>query len=288
MESVLRDKTTLGDQTALDEKMQNLHTLFRSLGRVAVAYSGGVDSTFLLKAAYDALGRDNVLAITAVSASMPAYERAGAEDLARQIGAPLLWIESHEVEDERYLANPANRCYFCKTDVYGELIPAARQAGFDYVADGTNADDVDDFRPGRRAARENGVRSPLQELGFTKAEIRQAAQELGLPNWDAPSAPCLSSRIPYGTRITPAILDQVGRAELALRAGSARCACATTTRLRASKCRLRTSTGCWPSARRLSRRCARPAYQYISLDLTGLRSGSLNEVILVHGREQAA
>lgn len=276
-------------ESVLHDKMERLHSLFRSLGRVAVAYSGGVDSTFLLKAAYDALGSDNVLAITAVSASMPAYERAGAEELARQIGAPLLWIESHEDEDERYLANPANRCYFCKTNVYSELIPAAQQAGFDYLADGTNADDVDDFRPGRTAAREHGVRSPLQELGFTKAEIRQAAQERGLPNWDAPSAPCLSSRIPYGTRITPEILDQVGRAELALRTRGFR-----EVRVRHHDKVARIEVPPAEFDRLLAQRqeiiaeLRAAGYQYVSLDLTGLRSGSLNEVILVHGREQAA
>lgn len=276
-------------EAVLSEKMQNLHDLFRSLGRVAVAYSGGVDSAFLLKAAHDALGSENVLALTAVSASMPAYVRAAAEELARQIGAPLMWIESHEDQDERYLANPANRCYFCKTNVYDELIPAAEQAGFSYLADGTNADDADDYRPGRRAAREHGVRSPLQELGFTKAEIRQASHELGLANWDAPAAPCLSSRIPYGTRITPEILDQIARAELALRTRGFR-----EVRVRHHDKVARIEVPPADFDRLLDQRTEIVAalreagYQYISLDLTGLRSGSLNEVLLVHGRGQAA
>ncbi|OQA46551.1 MAG: hypothetical protein BWY52_00703 [Chloroflexi bacterium ADurb.Bin325] len=276
-------------EAVLSEKMQNLHALFRSLGRVAVAYSGGVDSAFLLKAAHDALGSENVLALTAVSASMPAYVRAAAEELARQIGAPLMWIESHEDQDERYLANPANRCYFCKTNVYDELIPAAEQAGFSYLADGTNADDADDYRPGRRAAREHGVRSPLQELGFTKAEIRQASHELGLANWDAPAAPCLSSRIPYGTRITPEILDQIARAELALRTRGFR-----EVRVRHHDKVARIEVPPADFDRLLDQRTEIVAalreagYQYISLDLTGLRSGSLNEVLLVHGRGQAA
>ncbi len=138
---------------------------------------------------------------------MPHYERGAAGDLAREIGARVLWIQSHEDEDERYLENPPNRCYFCKTDVYDELIQVAAREGFSVLVDGTNADDVGDWRPGRQAAREHGVRSPLQEVGFTKDDIRATARELGLPNWDMPSSPCLSSRVPYGTRITPETLD---------------------------------------------------------------------------------
>lgn len=264
----------------MNEKLDRLRALMRGFGRAAVAYSGGVDSTLVLKVAYDELG-ENALALTAVSASMPHYEQGAADQVARQIGARVLWIQTHEDQDDRYLENPPNRCYFCKTDVYEELIQAAAAEGFSVLVDGTNADDAGDWRPGRQAAREHGVRSPLQEAGFTKDEIRAAARELGLANWDLPSAPCLSSRVPYGTRITPETLDQIGKGEWALRERGFR-----EVRVRHHGDVARIEVPPAEFERLLSMReeivaeLKQAGYTFVALDLTGLKSGSLNQVIL--------
>jgi pyridinium-3,5-biscarboxylic acid mononucleotide sulfurtransferase len=200
----------------IQEKQKNLTEIIRSMGSVAVAYSGGVDSTYLLKAAYDCLG-EGAIALTAVSPSLPAQELAEAQQIASQIGARHVLIDSHETEDPRYLANTSARCYFCKTDVYSELVDYVRQNGFAFLVDGSNLDDMDDHRPGRQAAREHGVRSPLLEAGLSKEEVRLLARQAGLSNWDKPAAACLSSRIPYGTMVTIETLSQVEQAERILR-----------------------------------------------------------------------
>lgn len=271
----------------MKEKLERLRDLLAELERVAVAYSGGIDSTLVLKIAHDVLG-ENVLALTAISASMPHYERDAAEEIARDVGVRLRWVQTHEVSDDRYLANPPNRCYFCKTDVYDELIEVAAQEGFSVLLDGTNADDVGDFRPGRKAAREHGVRSPLQELGFTKDDIRLAARELGLRNWDLPSAPCLSSRVPYGTRITPEMLDQIGRGEWALRERGFR-----EVRVRHHGNVARLEVPIADFERLLAMReeivteLKNAGYTFVALDLSGLKSGSLNQGI-ARGRGEAS
>ncbi len=258
------------------DKYERLQTYIRSLGSAAVAYSGGVDSTLLLKVAFDCLG-DSAVGLIAVSPSLPPYELAEAEEIARHIGVRLERIATHEAEDPRYLANPANRCYFCKTHVYQELIDYAQANGFAALLDGTNADDVGDYRPGRQAAREHRVRSPLQELGFHKEEVRQLAKQLGLPNWDKPAAACLSSRVPYGTTITPSILAQIGRAELALRRLGFR---QVRVRHHGQVARLELEPRDFPVA--LEKRADIVAalrgagYTFVTLDLAGFRSGSLN------------
>ena len=186
------------------------------MGRVAVCFSGGVDSSLLLAVAVDVLG-DDALALTAVSPSLAEEEGSAAKRLAKYLGARHVLIETQELDDPRYASNPVNRCYFCKTEMYGKAVERAAELGFSYVVDGFNADDRADHRPGRKAAGEKGIRSPLDELGFTKSDIRAAARRLNLPVWDKPALACLSSRFPYGTEITRDRLTRVARCERILR-----------------------------------------------------------------------
>jgi uncharacterized protein len=184
---------------------------------VVIGYSGGVDSVFLATVAVEVLGRANVLAVTGKSDSIASWMEDTARQVAEGFGIPWLEVETREMEDPRYAANPSNRCYFCKSELWTRLAGVARERGLRTVLDGSNADDVGDHRPGAVAAGENAVRSPLLEAGLTKAEIRAWSRELGLPTWDQPAAPCLASRLPYGIAVTPERLKQVERAELALR-----------------------------------------------------------------------
>jgi uncharacterized protein len=186
------------------------------MGRVVVAFSGGVDSTFLLAAAVECLG-ENALAVTGVSPSLAAGEREEAEVLAKRLGARHRWIETGEMEQAGYVANASDRCYFCKADLFKRLQAVARAEGYAWVVEGANLDDLGDLRPGRQAAREHGVRSPLLEVGLDKAAIRALSRALGLPTWEKPAMACLASRIPHGTPVTIERLSQVERAEAALR-----------------------------------------------------------------------
>lgn len=263
----------------LNEKLKKLETTFQDMGSLVVAYSGGVDSTLVLRLAYEYLG-DRAVAVTAVSASLPAHEREEAEALARGMGVRHVLIDSHETEDPRYLANAPNRCYFCKSEVYDQLVDFARREGYTHIADGTNADDVGDHRPGRQAAVERGVRSPLQEAGLTKDEVRIVARQYELPNWDKPAAACLSSRIPYGSMITLQSLSQVEQAEFALhRMGFSQL------RVRHHDQVARIEVEPADFEKVLAQRDAitsalkQAGYTYVTLDLTGFRSGSMNEVI---------
>ncbi len=201
---------------SLDTRITGLRNLLASLDRVVVCFSGGVDSGYLLAEAVRALG-DRACALTAVSPSLAPEERADAANIARQLGARHVLVETSELDDARYTANPVNRCYFCKTEVYARAVAEARRLDLPHVLDGFNRDDRGDHRPGRQAAREQGVRSPLDELGFTKADIREAARRLDLPLWDKPALACLSSRFPYGVTITPQRLSRVAACERALR-----------------------------------------------------------------------
>jgi uncharacterized protein len=186
--------------------------------RVAIGYSGGVDSAYLAVLARRTLGADSTLAIIGRSPSYPAEQWAAARGVADQFDVRVLELDTQELDDPRYAANPSNRCYFCKTELWGKLVPVAHDRGFETVVDGTNADDLTDYRPGAQAAREHGIGSPLAELGFTKSDIRVRSRALGLPTWQQPSSPCLSSRMPYGTSVTAERLQQIERAERALRA----------------------------------------------------------------------
>lgn len=199
------------------EKEKSLVAWMRQRGRVAIGFSGGVDSSYLAVVAVEAVGARNTLAIIGRSASLAGREEDHASTVATAIGIPILETDTGELADPRYAANPTNRCYFCKTVLWETLLPLARERGFETLVDGTNADDLSDYRPGAKAAKEHGIRSPLAEIGMSKAEIRERTRERGWDWWDRPASPCLSSRLPYGIGVTPERLRQVERAEAGLR-----------------------------------------------------------------------
>jgi pyridinium-3,5-biscarboxylic acid mononucleotide sulfurtransferase len=262
-------------------KLTALKNLFAEMERALIAYSGGVDSTLVAKVAYDVLGNKS-LAVTAVSPSLLPEELDAANLQAREIGIPHELVNTYEIDNPDYTANPVDRCYFCKSELHDTLKPLAIDRGFPYVIDGINADDLGDYRPGIQAAKERGARSPLAELGINKAEVRELARQLGLKVWDKPAQPCLSSRFPYGEEITIAKLQRVGRAEIYLR------------RLGYQDLRVRsigdTAKIELPSDRikefiinvnldRLVVAFQELGFLYVTLDLEGFKSGKLNRVL---------
>jgi uncharacterized protein len=269
-----------GIDASTRHKEEALAAWLRERRSVLVGYSGGVDSTYLAVVAREVLGRDNVLAVLGRSASVPAAQSKSAIAVAEQHDVPLRIIGTGEVEDARYAANPVNRCYFCKSVLWTELVPLARERGIAVVVDGTNADDVSEYRPGAKAAREQGVESPLAEVGLTKAEIRALSHHRNLATWSQPSAPCLASRIPYGTPVTIERLGEVERAEAALRAlgidGDLR------VRHHGDLARVELESAIidtWlepTNAARLSAAVRAAGFERVALDLRGFRSGSLN------------
>lgn len=206
----------MAEETAV-VKERALADWFRQRARVAIGFSGGVDSAYLAAVAVEAIGAVNCLALIGRSPSLSGSEEDHAASVARSLGIPIREIETAELSDPRYAANPTNRCYFCKNTLWRTLVPEARAAGFETVVDGTNADDLSDYRPGGRAAVEQGIASPLAVLGLTKAEIRELTRSRGWPWWDRPASPCLASRLPYGIAVTPERLRRVEAAESALR-----------------------------------------------------------------------
>jgi uncharacterized protein len=196
----------------VDIKLEQLRSLLKELGGVVIGYSGGCDSTLLAAVAKDILG-DRAVCVLASSEIHPRSEVEEAVETADRLGIPMTRIDTDELRNEAFAANTPDHCYFCKKELFGRLIEIGRAQGIPWIADGSNLDDLDDYRPGSRAAREFGVRSPLREAGFTKEEIRELSRRLGLPTWDKPALACLASRIPYGTRIEPAMLRRLDEAE---------------------------------------------------------------------------
>ena len=275
------DVTLEPDRAAITRRKEGrLTEWLRSRATVLLGFSGGVDSAYLGCVAVEALGAARVLAVIGRSPSYPAVQWATAREVAAAVGLPILEIDTHEMADPRYAANPTNRCYFCKTELWDVLGRVARERGFSTIVDGSNADDRADWRPGARAAQEHEVLSPLAEVGLTKAEIRYLSRMRGLPTWSKPSSPCLSSRLPYGTPVTAPRLRQVELAEDALRAlgvlGDLR------VRHHGDLARVeldRSELGEWLEPARLSAlRAAVSAagFARVAVDLRGFRSGSLN------------
>ena len=273
-----------GTELRLARKEADLAAWLAARAPVAIGFSGGVDSTYLAVTARLTLGPDRVLAIIGRSPSYPAAQWAAAREVARSFDVPVMELDTAELDDPRYAANPSNRCYFCKSELWSKLVPVAHARGFATVADGTNADDLSDWRPGAQAAREHGVESPLADLGFSKQHIRDASRRLDLPTWQQPSSPCLSSRLPYGTAVTPARLKQIERGEEALRA----LGITGDLRVRYHEELARVELGPdelsrWLEPGRsaaLRDALVDAGFERVALDLRGFRSGSLN---VLHG-----
>ena len=276
-----------------DRKLEQLRELIRSFGSCVVAYSGGVDSVFLARVARDVLGGKS-LAVIADSASLPRRELAEALEIAEKFQIPVRVVKTDEFNNTEYLANPTNRCYFCKHELFTELEPLAKAEGFAVIAYGENASDVGDFRPGAQAAKEFQVRAPLKEVGMTKAEIRVLSAQLGLPTADKPQMACLSSRIPYGEAVTPEKLRMIEEAEVVLRDLGF-----YDVRVRHHEMKLlalaRIEVGPTEMAKlleadtsgRITVMLKKIGYAHVTLDLAGYRRGSLNEVSSIGFRTPA-
>jgi pyridinium-3,5-biscarboxylic acid mononucleotide sulfurtransferase len=268
----------------LDAKLERMRAGFAPMRSLVVAFSGGVDSTFVLKVAHQVLG-DSVLALTTTSPTMPDEDRESALAMARLIGARHLVVESNELEIPGYSANPINRCYLCKHNLFTVCEAKAAELGIDEIVDGLNLDDLHDYRPGMQAATEKRVRHPLVEAEMTKADVRELSRAMGLPTWDRPASPCLSSRFPYGTEITPEGLRRVSEGEKLLHSMGFAIA---RVRYHGDVARLELeqseiARAFEPAIREaLDREFKKIGFRFVAIDLKGFRSGSLNEGLVAN------
>lgn len=272
---------TIRKDIHMTEKYERLKSTLAEMESVLVAYSGGVDSTFLMRVAHDILG-DRAVAVLASSETYPASEIEDAKSLAAEMGVRLINIHTEELRNEEFARNSPDRCYHCKMELFSKLKQIAADEGLNYLLHGANADDLGDYRPGQRAAQELGARAPLQEIGFTKAEIRSLSEQLGLPTWDKPSFACLSSRFPYGTRITPGALTQIDASERLLHELGFR---QVRVRHHGTIARIEVESSeldrlMQPETRvRAVEGIKNAGYTYVTIDLEGYRTGSMNETL---------
>ena len=264
----------------LKDKQESLRKILRDLGQVVVAYSGGVDSTFLLKMAVDTLGAENVLACMSVGPAEPSHLYERARRAAQSMGVELMIVEAGEMEDPRFTANKPDRCFHCKSRLCHRLLDVAQERGFEHVVFGTNRDDLDDFRPGNRATKAFGVRSPLAEADLTKDDIRQLSRQVGLPTADQPASPCLASRLAYGLEITEQRLRQIGQAEDFLRSlGFVEFRVRhhdTIARIEVRPADVPKLVA-EPLRSQVVEKLKSLGFQFVTVDLQGFRSGSMNE-----------
>lgn len=267
----------------MDTKLEKLKDILRGLGSALLAYSGGVDSTLLLKVALDTLGKEKVLAVIAQSETYPTAEKQEAIKLGEMLGAKTLVMETRELDNESFRRNPQDRCYYCKSELFSRLKQIAGKSGLSQVIDGSNVDDLLDFRPGAKAKAELGVKSPLQEAGFTKQEVRDLSHSLSLPTWDKPSYACLASRIPYGTRIEVNILNNLDEAEKFLRTLGFK---QLRVRHHGNLARIELEEKDIPKVLgdglmdKINKKFSALGYIYVTIDLKGYRTGSMNEALI--------